>query len=54
MAKAEPDRWLVVDATQSVPDTQATICKRLERLLAERLWQFDTKTSEGSGDHLGC
>ena len=36
MAQAEPNRWLVVDATQSIPDTQATIRTRLEHLLAER------------------
>ena len=36
MAQAEPKRWLVVDATQSIPDTQATIRTRLEQLLAER------------------
>jgi dTMP kinase len=36
MAEAEPNRWLVVDATQSIPDTQATIRTRLEHLLAER------------------
>lgn len=36
MAQAEPNRWLVVDATQSVPDTQATIRRRLEHLLTER------------------
>jgi dTMP kinase len=52
MAKAEPDRWLVVDATQSVPDTQAAICMRLERLLSERVEQLAAKTSEGSGDYL--
>lgn len=32
MAQAEPDRWLVIDATQSIPDTQATIRMRLELL----------------------
>ena len=36
MAKAEPNRWLVVDATQSIPDTQAAIRARLGHLLAER------------------
>lgn len=34
MAEAEPDRWLVIDATQSIPDTQATIITRLELLLS--------------------
>jgi dTMP kinase len=34
MAQAEPGRWLVVDATQSIPDTQAAIRARLERLLS--------------------
>jgi dTMP kinase len=34
MAEANPDRWLVVDATQSVADTQATIRVRLEHLLS--------------------
>jgi len=33
MAKAEPGRWLVVDATQSIAATQATIRSRLETLL---------------------
>ncbi|GAB4545382.1 MAG: dTMP kinase [Anaerolineae bacterium] len=36
MAKAEPGRWLVVDATQSIPDTQAAIWRRLEHLLSQR------------------
>jgi dTMP kinase len=36
MAQAEPNRWLVVDATQSIPDTQSTIRTRLEHLLTER------------------
>jgi dTMP kinase len=35
MAQANPDRWLVVDATQSVADTQSTIRMRLEYLLAK-------------------
>jgi dTMP kinase len=34
MAQAEPDRWLVIDATQSIDNTQATICARLETLLS--------------------
>ena len=34
MAEAEPDRWLVVDATQSITATQATIRSRLETLLS--------------------
>ncbi len=33
MAEADPERWLVVDATQSIADTQTTIRRRLERLL---------------------
>ena len=36
MAQAEPHRWLVVDATQSIEDTQATIRARLETLLSTR------------------
>jgi thymidylate kinase len=36
MAQAEPNRWLVVDATQSITDTQATIRTRLEHLLTQR------------------
>jgi dTMP kinase len=36
MAEADPDRWLAVDAAQSIPDTQAAIRARLERLLLER------------------
>jgi dTMP kinase len=36
MAKADPDRWLAVDAAQSIPDTQAAIRARLERLLSGR------------------
>lgn len=35
MAQANPDRWLIVDATQSIPDTHASIRMRLERLLSE-------------------
>jgi dTMP kinase len=34
MAQAEPERWLVIDAMQSVDDTQATIRARLEPLLS--------------------
>ena len=34
MAEAEPDRWLVVNATQSIAATQATIRRRLETLLS--------------------
>jgi dTMP kinase len=37
MAKAESKRWLVVDAVQSIPDTQAAIWRRLEHLLSERI-----------------
>jgi dTMP kinase len=33
MAGAEPERWLVVDAMQSIADTQASIRMRLEPLL---------------------
>jgi hypothetical protein len=36
MAEADPDRWLAVDAAQSIPDTQVAIRARLERLLSER------------------
>ncbi|UCC87706.1 MAG: dTMP kinase [Anaerolineales bacterium] len=35
MAEAEPSRWLVVDATRSITDTQATIRMRLELLLSK-------------------
>jgi dTMP kinase len=35
MAEAEPDRWLVIDATQSIPSTQAAIIARLELLLSK-------------------
>jgi dTMP kinase len=35
IAQADPDRWLVIDAAQSVADTQATIRKRLEGLLSK-------------------
>lgn len=34
MGQADPERWLVVDATQSISDTHAAICTRLESLLA--------------------
>ena len=34
MAEAEPGRWLVVDAAQSIAATQATIRRRLETLLS--------------------
>jgi dTMP kinase len=35
MAGAEPNRWLVVDATQSITDTQVIIRARMEHLLTE-------------------
>ena len=35
MARAEPHRWLVIDAMQSIPDTQVAIRRRLEHLLSE-------------------
>jgi dTMP kinase len=34
MARAEPSRWLVVDATASVEALNRTICRRLEQVLA--------------------
>jgi dTMP kinase len=34
MAQADPGRWLVIDAAQSINDTQAVIRKRLETLLS--------------------
>jgi dTMP kinase len=34
MAQADPGRWLVIDAAQSIDDTQAVIRKRLEALLS--------------------
>jgi len=34
MAQADPDRWLVIDAAQSIDDTQVVIRKRLETLLS--------------------
>ncbi len=34
MAQADPGRWLVIDAVQSIGDTQAVIRKRLETLLS--------------------
>ena len=34
MAQADPERWLVIDAAQSIDDTQAVIRKRLETLLS--------------------
>jgi len=34
MAQADPGRWLVVDATQSISKTHAAICTRLESLLS--------------------
>jgi dTMP kinase len=37
MAQADPDRWLVVDAARSIPDTQAAIGTRLERLLTQHV-----------------
>ena len=33
MAQAEPDRWLVVDATTSGAEVHRAICRRLERML---------------------
>jgi dTMP kinase len=35
LARSHPDRWLVVDATRSVPDIQASICTRLDQLFAQ-------------------
>jgi dTMP kinase len=37
MAQADPNRWLVVDAVQSISDTQAAIYTRLGRLISERV-----------------
>jgi dTMP kinase len=37
MAQADLDRWMVVDAAASIPDMQAAIRMRLERLLSERV-----------------
>ncbi len=34
MAQANPGRWLVIDAAQSIDDTQAVIRRRLETLLS--------------------
>jgi len=34
MAEADPGRWLVIDAAQSIDDTQAVIRERLETLLS--------------------
>ncbi len=34
MAQVDPGRWLVIDAAQSIDDTQAVIRKRLETLLS--------------------
>ncbi len=34
MAQAEPNRWLVVDATASVEEIFKTICERLDNILA--------------------
>lgn len=36
MAKAEPDRWLVVDATASIEEMQQVIRARVDALLASR------------------
>jgi dTMP kinase len=33
MAKEEPDRWLVLDATRPVTEIHQAICKRVDRLL---------------------
>jgi dTMP kinase len=33
MARAEPERWLVIEATTSVEDITQTICNRLEQVL---------------------
>ena len=35
MARTEPERWLVVDATGSVEETYRQICQRLEQILAK-------------------
>lgn len=35
MIRAEPERWLVVDASLSVEETHAAVCARLEAVLAE-------------------
>jgi len=36
MAQAEPERWLVIDASASVKAINEKICKRLESLLTDR------------------
>jgi thymidylate kinase len=36
MAASEPERWLVVDATQSKTKIAGIIWKRVEKLLAEQ------------------
>jgi dTMP kinase len=37
MAKNEPDRWLVVNASGTIEDINRSICDRLEKVLAERI-----------------
>jgi dTMP kinase len=36
MARSEPDRWLIVDATGPVGEVQQAICERLEKVLRQR------------------
>jgi thymidylate kinase len=36
MAKAEPQRWLIVDASQTVDQMQAQIRARIDQILASR------------------
>jgi dTMP kinase len=36
MAKAEPDRWLVIDATASIEAVQQLICQRLDLAIGDR------------------
>lgn len=37
MARSEPERWLVVDATASVTEINRLICSRLEQVLKQRV-----------------
>ena len=43
MARAEPERWLVINAAGPVADISREICRRLERLL-----QLSSRASSGS------
>jgi dTMP kinase len=53
MAAAEPERWFVVDATQPIASIQASIRKRVKRLLAEKGIDRAARNHERLGEEGG-